>query len=180
MTAFLLLLFVVSVSKDLKVPVSTVIERELQKLLGNKDLKQFNSDFLERHSRSLLHRLSGNDHMFVGHFLLFSDLSSCETRGFHQQFMTYVTQTWSGLIHWYNWGCNRTPNHPWTAIFLQMLQISIFEQPIHPSLACFLSYSTWRTMSNKPTRTYLLLVSCTVLCVRPKQNKQITWSPQLS
>ena len=93
MTAFLLLLFVVSVSKDLKVPVSTVIERELQKLLGNKDLKQFNSDFLERHSRSLLHRLSGNDHMFVCHFLLFSDLSSFETRGFPQRFMTYVTQT---------------------------------------------------------------------------------------
>lgn len=95
MTAFyFLLLFVVSVSKDLKVPVSTVIERELQKLLGNKDLKQFNSDFLERHSRSLLHRLSGNDHnMFVCHFLLFSDLSSFETWGFHQQFMTYVTQT---------------------------------------------------------------------------------------
>ena len=77
-----LLLSLVSVSKDLKVPVSTVIERELQKLLGNKDLKQFNSDFLERHSRSLLHRLSGNDHMFVCHFLLFSDLSSFETRGF--------------------------------------------------------------------------------------------------
>lgn len=53
----------VSVSKDLKVPVSTVIERELQKLLGNKDLKQFNSDFLERHSRSLLHRLSGSKMM---------------------------------------------------------------------------------------------------------------------
>ena len=45
--------------------MSTVIERELQKLLGNKDLKQFNSDFLERHSRSLLHRLSGNDHNYV-------------------------------------------------------------------------------------------------------------------
>ena len=102
MTAFLSLLFVVSVSKDLKVPVSTVIERELQKLLGNKDLKQFNSDFLERHSRSLLHRLSGNDHMFVCNFLLFSDLSSFETRGFPQRFMAYVTQTWSGLIHWYN------------------------------------------------------------------------------
>ena len=93
MTAFLLLLFVVSVSKDLKVPVSTVIERELQKLLGNKDLKQFNSDFLERHSRSLLHRLSGNDRMFVCNFLLFSDLSSFETRGFPQRFMAYVTQT---------------------------------------------------------------------------------------
>ena len=72
MTAFLLLLFVVSVSKDLKVPVSTVIERELQKLLGNKDLKQFNSDFLERHSRSLLHRLSGNDHMFFSLLAVFS------------------------------------------------------------------------------------------------------------
>ena len=73
MTAFyFLLLFVVSVSKDLKVPVSTVIERELQKLLGNKDLKQFNSDFLERHSRSLLHRLSGNDHVCLSLLAVFS------------------------------------------------------------------------------------------------------------
>lgn len=53
--------FVLSVSeaKDLKEPVSLVIERELKTLLDGKDLKQFNSDFLEENSQSLLHRLSG-------------------------------------------------------------------------------------------------------------------------
>lgn len=51
----------VSESKDLKGPVSTVIERELKTLLGSKDIKQFNSDFLEKNSRSLLHRLSGKN-----------------------------------------------------------------------------------------------------------------------
>lgn len=49
----------VSESKDLKGPVSTVIERELKTLLDGKDLKQFNSDFLEENSQSLLDRLSG-------------------------------------------------------------------------------------------------------------------------
>ena len=49
----------VSESKELKGPVSTVIERELKTLLDGKDLKQFNSDFLEENSQSLLHRLSG-------------------------------------------------------------------------------------------------------------------------
>ena len=49
----------VSESKDLKGPVATVIERELKTLLDCKDLKQFNSDFLEQNSQSLLHRLSG-------------------------------------------------------------------------------------------------------------------------
>lgn len=49
----------VSESTDLKVPVSTVIERELKTLVGSKDLRQFNSDFLEQNSHSLLHRLSG-------------------------------------------------------------------------------------------------------------------------
>ena len=48
-----------SESKELKGPVSTVIERELKTLLDGKDLKQFNSDFLEENSQSLLHRLSG-------------------------------------------------------------------------------------------------------------------------
>ncbi|XP_020618730.1 N-alpha-acetyltransferase 15, NatA auxiliary subunit-like isoform X1 [Orbicella faveolata] len=50
----------VSESKELKRPVSTVIERELKTLLDGKDLKQFNSDFLEQNSQSLLHRLSGS------------------------------------------------------------------------------------------------------------------------
>jgi len=49
----------VSESKELKGPVSTVIERELKTLFDDKDLKQFNSDFLEENSLSLLHRLSG-------------------------------------------------------------------------------------------------------------------------
>lgn len=43
----------------MKGPVSIVIERELKTLLDGKDLKQFNSDFLEENSQSLLHRLSG-------------------------------------------------------------------------------------------------------------------------
>lgn len=45
----------------MKGPVATVIERELKTLLDGKDLKQFNSDFLEQNSQSLLHRLSGKE-----------------------------------------------------------------------------------------------------------------------
>ena len=44
----------------MKESISAVFERELKTLLGNKDMKQFNADFLEENSRSLLHRLSGN------------------------------------------------------------------------------------------------------------------------
>lgn len=53
----------VSESTDLKGPVSTVIERELKTLVGSKDLRKFNSDFLEQNSQSLLHRLSGSKMM---------------------------------------------------------------------------------------------------------------------
>lgn len=49
----------VSKSTDVKEPVTVVIERELKTLLAGKDLTQFNSDFLEQNSQSLLHRLSG-------------------------------------------------------------------------------------------------------------------------
>ena len=49
----------VSKSTDVKEPVTVVIERELKTLLAGKDLTQFNSDFLEKNSQSLLHRLSG-------------------------------------------------------------------------------------------------------------------------
>lgn len=49
----------VSESTDMKESISAVFERELKTLLGSKDMKQFNADFLEENSRSLLHRLSG-------------------------------------------------------------------------------------------------------------------------
>lgn len=43
----------------MKEPVAIVIERELKTLLDGNDVKQFNADFLEKHSHSLLHRFSG-------------------------------------------------------------------------------------------------------------------------
>lgn len=58
---FLIVLYlIVSESTDMKESISAVFERELKTLLGSKDMKQFNADFLEENSRSLLHRLSGN------------------------------------------------------------------------------------------------------------------------
>ena len=51
--------FPVSESKHMKEPVAIVIERELKTLLDGNDIKQFNADFLEKHSHSLLHRFSG-------------------------------------------------------------------------------------------------------------------------
>lgn len=50
----------VSESKHMKEPVAIVIERELKTLLDGNDIKQFNADFLEKHSHSLLHRFSGS------------------------------------------------------------------------------------------------------------------------
>ena len=43
----------------MKEPVAIVIERELKTLLDGNDIKQFNADFLGKHSHSLLHRFSG-------------------------------------------------------------------------------------------------------------------------
>jgi len=54
-----LLTALVTDAKGLKEPVALVIKQELNSIIGNQDITQFNHKFIEKGSNSVLVRLAG-------------------------------------------------------------------------------------------------------------------------